>query len=368
MNIVIDARESGTSTGRYVDKLVDNLQLIDTHNRYTLLYLPGRINNVSITNPNFVKKVLKYKKFGLRDQLAEQFITPFVLNRLKPDLVHFPLAQHPLLYFGKTVISMLDLTPLYFKNPATNPAVYFAKQRLYWLMNVVAAKKTSHIIAISNFVKNQITRTFHVDPHKVTTTYCASDKITDDPEPLKALQGKKFIMYVGRHMPHKNLLRLIEAHQLLLKKHPETILVIAGKIDKTTALLKTQKSKLKTQNLLFTGFASEGELRWLYENCVAYVFPSLSEGFGLPGLEAMQHGAPVISSNATCLPEIYGDAALYFDPLDVQDMANKIDNMLSNLEVGDNLKNKGHQKANEYSWHRMAEQTLAIYTKALSKQ
>jgi glycosyltransferase involved in cell wall biosynthesis len=111
---------------------------------------------------------------------------------------------------------------------------------------------------------------------------------------------------------------------------------------------------------------SEGQLRWLYENCAAYVFPSLSEGFGLPGLEAMVHGAPVVSSNATCLPEVYGEAAHYFDPLDVDDIASKIGETLDNEALRSNLIKKGKEQAAKYSWRRTAEQTLEVYEKALN--
>jgi glycosyltransferase involved in cell wall biosynthesis len=114
---------------------------------------------------------------------------------------------------------------------------------------------------------------------------------------------------------------------------------------------------------VFTDFINEGELRWLYEHSAAYVFPSLSEGFGLPGLEAMIHGTPVVSSDATCLPEVYGDAAHYFDPRDVRDMAAKISDVLTDSKLRQDLIKKGTAQAAKYSWQRMAEQTLEIYSK-----
>ena len=118
--------------------------------------------------------------------------------------------------------------------------------------------------------------------------------------------------------------------------------------------------------MFFTGFITDSQLRWLYENCQAYMFPSLSEGFGLPGLEAMVHGAPVISSSATCLPEIYGNAAQYFNPLDVNDMADSINKVLSDSRLRNYLIERGFKQANKYSWQRMAEETLKIYEKALN--
>ena len=170
-------------------------------------------------------------------------------------------------------------------------------------------------------------------------------------------------MYVGRHQPHKNLDRLIEAHHKLLKVHPKLILAIVGKKDKTTAILQENVESANYKNVVFTDFVSDAQLRWLYEHTACYVFPSLSEGFGLPGLEAMVHGAPVASSNATSLPEVYGDAAHYFDPLDDNDIAQKISEIIDNKSLRQELFTKGKKQASEFSWRRMAEQTLEVYEK-----
>jgi glycosyltransferase involved in cell wall biosynthesis len=168
-------------------------------------------------------------------------------------------------------------------------------------------------------------------------------------------------MYVGRPAPHKNLERLVEAFKILQTQHPTLKLVLAGKKD-------VHYEKIAKQNIpgvLLTDFVTEGQLRWLYENCAAYVFPSMSEGFGLPGLEAMTHGAPVVSSNATCLPEIYGQAAHYFDPLDTADMAAKISEVLSDGALREKLTKTGKAQAAKYSWAKTAGQTLEVYEKVL---
>lgn len=118
---------------------------------------------------------------------------------------------------------------------------------------------------------------------------------------------------------------------------------------------------------MFTGFVEDEELNWLYQNTSAYVFASLSEGFGLPGLEAMIQGAPVVSSNATCLPEVYGDAAHYFNPLDTDDMAEKINDVLTNPSLRQKLIQNGKVQAKKYSWEKMAKETLLHYKKALGE-
>ena len=127
------------------------------------------------------------------------------------------------------------------------------------------------------------------------------------------------------------------------------------------------KSHGLSDDVIFPGFVSEGELRWLYENTLAYVFPSLSEGFGLPGLEAMVHGTPVISSKATCLPEIYKKGACYFNPEDEIDMANKINKVITNKKYRNNLIAEGLNVSAQYSWEKMAQQTLDAYDRVLKK-
>ncbi|HUD08373.1 MAG TPA: glycosyltransferase family 1 protein, partial [Candidatus Saccharimonadales bacterium] len=168
-------------------------------------------------------------------------------------------------------------------------------------------------------------------------------------------------MYVGRPQPHKNLERLIDAFSGLHTAYPNLKLVLVGKTDVLYERLKAHVKNTGCQNVIFTGFVSDGQLRWLYEHCALYVFPSLSEGFGLPGLEAMAAGVPVVSSKATCLPEIYGLAARYFDPYDTSDITRSMQEVLSNQQLQQKLIAAGKQRVAEFSWQKMAKQTLDIY-------
>jgi glycosyltransferase involved in cell wall biosynthesis len=172
-------------------------------------------------------------------------------------------------------------------------------------------------------------------------------------------------MYLGRPTPHKNLWRLVEAFRELHKTTPDLYLVLAGKRDANYNLIAERIKSEQIANIILTDFISDGQLRWLYEHTRAYIFPSLSEGFGLPGLEAMQYGAPVVASNATCLPEVYKGAAQYFDPLDVADMAATIGEVLGNKALAAKLATSGTDLVAGYSWKRMAEQTLAVYKREL---
>ncbi len=362
MKIVIDAREYSSSTGRYMFRLLQHLEQIDTENDYIVLLKPQDMDVYEFANPRFKKTACPHKEFTFDEQLG--FLKQ--LNGLRADLVHFGMVQQPILYKGKAVTTIHDLTTVRFNNPAKNQIVFALKQQVYkWVMKRAAAKSKA-IITPSNFVKDDLVQFTGVNPNKVTVTYEAADAIDAPTEPVGDLASKQFLMYVGRPTPHKNLERLVEAFQKLRANHPDLLLVLAGKKDENYRRIESDVNSRSLRGIIFTDFVSEGQLRWLYENCAVYVFPSLSEGFGLPGLEAMVHGAPVVSSNATCLPEIYGDAAQYFDPMDVQAMATGINEVLSDEELRQKLIANGHKQAAKYSWQRMAEQTLETYKQALS--
>lgn len=360
-HIVIDARELRTSSGRYVERLLHYLQEIDQEHRYSVLLKPEDLNGWQPVNPNFTKVSCPHKEFTFAEQLGlkRQIVG------LQPDLVHFPFPQQPVWYRGKTVTTLHDLTTLRFTNPAKNPLIFAFKQRVYGFVIKRAAHKSEQLLVPSQFVKDDVARYTGVNPDKITVTYEAADKITANPELMPELADKQFIMYVGRPTPHKNLERLIEAFKRLQPQQPDLRLVLAGKQDLNYSKITDKVQKANITNIVFTGFIHDGQLRWLYENCAAYVFPSLSEGFGLPGLEAMVHGAPVVSSNATCLPEIYGDAAHYFNPLDIQALSTAISEVLADGRLSQKLITAGQQQVQKYSWQHLANQTLASYQKVL---
>ncbi len=362
MKIAIDARELRTSTGRYVERLLHYLQEIDKKNDYVVLLKPKDMDGWEPTNPRFVKLACPFKEFTFSEQLGFWL----QLHKLKPDLVHFVMVQQPVLYQGKVVTTMQDLTTVRFRNPSKNWLVFTIKQQVYKLVTKWVAKKSAAIIVPTEFVKDDVARYTHTNSRKITVTLEAADRITDQPEPIEGLDDTQFITYVGRPAAHKNLRRLIEAYELLQKDHPELKLVLVGKRDSLYKALERQTIARGTEGVIFTDFVSEGQLRWLYEHAAAYVFPSLSEGFGLPALEAMVHGAPVVSSNATCLPEVYGEAAEYFDPLNIEEMAAAIAKVIDNPQRARSLVDKGHTQAGKYSWHRMSEETLAVYSDVLS--
>jgi glycosyltransferase involved in cell wall biosynthesis len=359
--IVIDARESGTSTGRYIDKLIENLHKLQPSHQIMVLTREHRVDFYKQVAPAFEVVSTPFKEFSY----GEQFGLKKQLESLQPDLVHFGMAQQPVSYRGRSVTTIHDLTTMRFTNPDKNLLVFKFKQQVYKFVVKKAARKSAAILTPSQFVKDDVVRFSGINPDKITVTYEAAEPIAEAAEQFEALAGRQFLMYVGRPTPHKNLERLIDAFQMLKGDNPNLQLVLAGQQDANYQRIEASVAKRQLKDVVFTGFASEGQLRWLYENCAAYVFPSLSEGFGLPGLEAMRQGAPVVSSNATCLPEVYGDAAHYFDPLNTQSMAAAINDILTDQKLRDELIKRGREQAQSYSWQRMAEQTLAVYNQVL---
>jgi glycosyltransferase involved in cell wall biosynthesis len=362
-HIVINARELRTSTGRYVERLLHYLQQIDHDHRYTVLLYPKDFDGWEPTNPNFTKVPCPHKEFSLDEQtgLLRQ------LNELKPDLVHFTMVQQPAYYKGKVVTTMQDLTTIRFRNPTKNPVVFTIKQQAYKWLNKRAANRSVALITPTEFVKQDVVNYTGVSPDKITVTLESADELPKGAEPVPGLENVRFIMYVGRPTPHKNLARLIDAFVLLRQKHPDLNLVLAGKKD---AMYKIHERRVEEQGIegvVFTDFISDAQLRWLYEHTAAYCFPSLSEGFGLPPLEAALHGAPLVCSNATCIPEVCGDAAHYFNPLDVTEMADKINDVLTDDKLRQDLIQKGRVQVAKFSWKRMAQQTLDVYKKVLAE-
>lgn len=360
MHIAIDARIISSSTGRYIERLVTYLQDIDQVNQYSILVRTKDLNYWKPKRDNFKVIEAEFDQFSFAEQLGFNRL----LKKLNPDLVHFGIIQQPVLYRGKKVTTIHDMTLIKTYNSDKNWLVYHFKQFVGRFVFKSVARTNDHILAISEFTKKELIEFTHVPEDKVTVTYEASDVATGGSRKYP-VGFKRFILYVGQQSDYKNIKRLGDAHQVLLRRHPELGLVLVGK--KNAAALKNEAyfEKKGYKNILFTDFVPDDQLSWLYTHATAYIFPSLMEGFGLPGLEAMSHGLPVVSSNATCLPEVYGDAAYYFDPKNTESMARAIDDVLVSEKIRRDLSQKGYQQVKKYSWKKMAKQTHAIYMDVL---
>lgn len=362
MHIALDARVINSSTGTYVVKLLDNLQKIDTTNTYSVLVFPKDERYYTPVNPNFTIRTVPYKMYSFAEQLG--FLR--YLTTLKPDLVHFCMPQQPVLYRGKKVTTIHDLTLLKTYNSDKNWLIYHLKQLVGRFVFKDIARTNNHIITISNTTRNDFLTYTRVPSKKVTTIYESGEATPGSLTPYTSLPFKRYIMYVGQQPDYKNIRRLGEAHQHILDKNPDLGLVLVGRMNEDTKRNKAYFDNKGYRNIHFTGFIPDSQRDWLFTKATAYVFPSLMEGFGLPPLEAMSYGLPVISSDASCMPEILGDAAVYFPPLDTERMAHVINTTINNPSLLKGMQKKGYEQVAKYSWHRMAQQTHAVYNDILN--
>lgn len=359
--IVIDARFINSGTGTYVRELLNHLQIIDKENSYTILVPTKDLHYWTPSSDNFSLLAVDIDMYSVNEQIGLKKI----LNSLKPDLVHFAMPQQPVFYKGKKVTTMHDMTLLRTYNSDKNWLVFRAKQLVgRWVWKKIA-RDNNHVIAISDNTRREYQDFTNILNEKISVIYEAGEARPGAVQSYDDLPFSEFIVYVGQQPDYKNIRRLTEAHQKLLEKNPDLGLVLVGRLNKDTLKNKEYVEKLGYKNIHFTGFIDDTKRDWLYTKCLAYVFPSLMEGFGLPPLEAMAYGVPVVSSNASCMPEILGDAPVYFDPLDIDDMAEKIEMVISDKKLREAMVGKGLQQVKKYSWRKMAEETLSVYQKVL---
>jgi len=364
-HIVIDARIISTSTGRYVERLLHYLEKLDTENRYTVLVRKKDESYWKPTNPNFSIEIAEYAPYSFQEQIG--FMRQ--LKSYNADLVHFTQVHQPVFYSGAKVSTIHDFTLLNTYNPDKNWLVFRFKQLVGRFAFKRVAASSQAIVCPTNYTREELLRRYRLAPKKVITTHLAGEMRTTDTAPYTDLEGgEQFIMYVGQQSEYKNIARLGDAHQKLLEIFPALKLVLVGKIDSPAERNQLYFKRKSYRNIIFTGYTEDDQLNWLYEHAAAYVFPSRMEGFGLPGLEAMLMGAPVVSSDATCLPEVYEDAAHYFNPLDVDDMTTKINQVLTDEALRSRLIKNGHTQVAKYSWQKTAEQTLAVYRSVLKDE
>ena len=362
-HIAIDARIINSTTGRYVERLLTYLQEVDLTNEYSVLVPTKDADYWKPANPNFTVRTINYDNYSFGEQLGFKRF----LEKLSPDLVHFCMPQQPVLYKGKSVTTFHDLSLMNTYNSDKNWLVYHAKQQVGKFVFKKVLKDANHIIAVSEYTKSDVREFFPIDEKKISVIYESSDVSNIKPKRY-SVPYKKYILYVGQQSDYKNIKRLGDAHQILLQKHPDLGLVLVGKKNAAAKINEAYFTDRSYKNIHFTDFVEDNQLSWLYTNAEAYVFPSLMEGFGLPGLEAMGYGTPVISSNATCLPEIYGKAAHYFNPYDTSSIASAIEKVLSDEDLRNQLTKAGYKQIKKYSWKKMAQQTHAIYAKVLNNK
>ncbi len=292
-----------------------------------------------------------------------QFGLPTRLFR-KRDIDLFFTTSHyaPRLSPVPTVISVMDLSYIHFPE-------LFKKRDLYKLTNWTkySSLKAKKIITISNSSKNDIIKFYKIPAEKIEVVYPGIKEIKKSSMnkiPAKYGVEGDFILYIGTLQPRKNVAKLIEAVSLLEDKKVQ--LVIIGKKGwKYEEILEAPKKYQVEERIKFLNFVPDQDLPAFYSNAICYVLPSLYEGFGLPILEAMQHGCPVLTSNISSLPEAGGDAAVYFDPYNVDDIASKIEKVMKSDGLREEMKKKGNEHVKNFSWEKSAKKVLDILEGAI---
>jgi glycosyltransferase involved in cell wall biosynthesis len=374
LKIVIDARMYGpkrwTGIGRYLQHLLAELEQLDADNEYVVLVGRENWNDYEPKHKNFHKILAPALPYSPTEQLS----LVRQLWALQPDVVHFAAPNAPLLYFGRRVTTVHDLTLLRYstaRGEGLQRWLHDAKKLPFRLVLWWGVRCSRVILTPTNYVKHQLVERYNVPASHVTVTPEAIEAPVGDSGSSTAadamlarlgLMPDGYLLFVGNCYPYKNVDRLVDAFTEVAAGGPGLKLVLVGRDDYFRDLLRQRVADLKLgERIVFTGAVSDEDLSGLYHGARLYVNPSLSEGFGLQGLEAMMAGVPVLSARASCLPEVYGDAAEYFEPTNTADLVKKMTTLLGDDRSRLTFVKRGRERVKEFSWRRMAEATLAAY-------
>ncbi len=284
----------------------------------------------------------------------------------KVDVFFSPAHYAPRFCPVPLVVTIHDLSYFYYPNE-------FLKKDLYKLRNWTkySVKKASKIISVSKTTKKDLMKFYEIPDEKITVIYNGGPRRHPEQGAKRRVEGslnlsKPYILFVGTLQPRKNINVLIDAFSILVKTSPDIKLVITGKKGWLFTEIFKKVTELNLEDkIIFTDHISDDELTWLYKNALCFVMPSLYEGFGIPILEAMENSCPVISSFSSSLPEVAGEAALYFDPTNSSDLLEKINQLLINKDLKNDLIKKGKERVKQFSWEKSAKETLEIIQSAI---
>lgn len=369
MQIGIDIRRLGDfGVGTYIRNLVQGLVRIGCNDEFVLVGQPSRLEKLGRLPPNF--RFVQY---------LNNFDSPLshagyqgILRRLACDVFHMPHRWVPLMMPGTYVVTVHDLDTLFY--PRENSSRYAERFRRYQLQR--GLRNAARVITVSQATKSDAAKYLGVDPGKIEVVYNAIDEQIAQPVTQQERDitldryqvTDPFVLYAGRIQPHKNIPRLIEAFAVArsgLEGHPKfhnLKLIVIG--DDINAFPSVRHSVIRTRtqhSVRFLGFVPMETLRVFYDCAEVFLFPSLYEGFGLPPLEAMAHGTPVVTSNVASLPEVFGDSAVLVNPENVFDIARGLTQLLTDDALREQLRQRGAERVKKFSWDRTAQRVLEIY-------
>jgi glycosyltransferase involved in cell wall biosynthesis len=364
MRVAIDVRKlHDFGIGTYIRNLLRNLARVDRETEYVLLCQQHDARVGSQLGPNFRSVPEPSPNYSLREQIR----VPWVLHREAPDVFHAPHYVLPPLVRCRSVVTIHDCIHLMFPQYLRNRAAYVYARASMWS----AARQARRILTVSEASKRDIIHFFSVPPEKVVVVYNAIEErfaATPSEEAIALVRERyqlnhPFVLYVGNIKPHKNLVRLIEAFAEIRQRGFDQLklLIIGDEISRLPALRLAVHSHKLHKHVRFLGYLEDETLASLYRLASVFVFPSLYEGFGLPPLEAMASGTPVVTSNVSSLPEVTGDAAILVDPYSVESIVEGITRVLNDPVLAATLRERGLARAREFSWERSVARTRQVY-------
>jgi len=371
VKIAIDIRRmTEFGVGTYIRNVVRALGRLDHENTYFLIGSPTKVQEIGPLPASFHTVPLTTPERSLRGY--REFRS--ALKRLSCDLVHIPnLFSVPRALPCRYVMTVHDMLEHMSRASEQNGI----RRSLYFRLTKQVLGGAARIFAVSNFTKNEIEKLFGISPERIEVIYNAIDErflhghATDADRELIANRYQvnyPFLLYAGRVSPHKNVVRMIEAFSALkteLEKdgaYPDLKLIIIGDDLSGNPDLRRTVVRAGVQNdVRFLGFVPIEVLRIFYDSAKVFVFPSLYEGFGLPPLEAMAHGTPVVTSNVSSLPEVVGNAAVLVNPENVFEIMRSLHKVLMDKALRDRMKERSYEQAAKFSWEQSVRRMLDAY-------
>jgi glycosyltransferase involved in cell wall biosynthesis len=364
MNIYIDGRMiDWTGIGTYIQNVLKRLPEVGSTYRFTAIANPGEEENL----PNGIgRSVLKARipVYSLKEQIHLKS------SFRKADLVHFPHFSAPLAFNRPYVVTIHDLVYFLFRSACPHKVGHLYARVMYPRI----ARRAHLIITDSAFSKREIIKYLSIPKERVRTIYLGVDTKCFHPQPSEVIEPilqkygiwKKYLLYVGNHQRRKNIPRLIQAFAQL-KKRQDYQLVIGGPNDaRLTEIQNSLQTSCSKDEVILTGRIPLEELPALYSGASCFIFPSLYEGFGLPLLESMACGTPVVASNTSSLPEVVGDAGVLVEPHESLSLREGIERILNNKGLQEELRERGMERARKFSWDTTVKETLQVYHDALA--
>jgi glycosyltransferase involved in cell wall biosynthesis len=366
-SVFIDATPLGggiSGAGRYSYELLDALLPMTDEMSMTVLVPPAENRNWDISHWKQIENV-KFQLANLRGVGPKRQLY-YLRHSFDFDLFHSLSSYSPLFVDGPIITTIHDLK--YLKVPSYFEGQSFLKYHYVAAMIRRSARISETIITVSESTRSDLEDECNVSREKLSVIPLGPGDVQSEIDGSPPVSPPYFF-FVGELRPHKNVQTLIKGYNQFREQiyEPDIDLVIAGTEygDRHSELKRSVKDSYR-ENVLFLGRVTDDELAQLYEHATAFVFPSLYEGFGLPPLEAMGYGTPVIASNKTSIPEVVGDAGLYFDPENEIEICRSMQSILSDDELYAELEKKGRKRFEDFSWNRTARETLQIYRETLN--